>query len=292
MTKELAENEQQPTGNQNNAKSPPAGSKTVDRTLGLLKLVAAAPPEGMRLMDLAEQSGLDRSTVYRLISTLVRHNYVDQDTMNKRYTLGLEFFALAAAASNRHDLSDRARQSLEALAEATGDTATYCLRSGAELICIDVETGSFPVKTMPMDIGSRRPIGAGATGVAILAALPDYEVEAILERSAARLTRKPGQTLELIRSRVAECRTNGFILAEDEPEGHIFGLAMALTARNGRPIGTLSLSGIPDRFENDRIAGLAALMREQARMLAEDVRQLREKRSNPWNSQKDSVSGY
>ncbi|SFH63785.1 IclR family transcriptional regulator [Albimonas pacifica] len=252
----------------------PQGSQTVDKAMGLLKLIAAAPAEGLRLMDLAEQSGLDRATAYRLVSSLSNHNFVDQDTLSKRYTLGLEFFALASAASNRHDLSQRAREALERLAEATGDTATYCLRSGLDLICLDVETGDFPIRTLPMDIGSRKPVGSGATGIALLAALPDFEVDQVLERSAARLSKTPGQTPEAIREQVRLARALGYALAPDEPQGRIMGLALALTARNDRPIGALSLNGIPERFAPDRVPGLAALLREEADRLADRLNRL------------------
>ncbi len=252
----------------------PQGSQTVDKAMSLLKLIASAPAEGLRLMDLAEQSGLDRATAYRLVSSLSNHNFVDQDTLSKRYTLGLEFFALASAASNRHDLSQRAREALERLAEATGDTATYCLRSGLDLICLDVETGDFPIRTLPMDIGSRKPVGAGATGIALLAALPDFEVDQVLERSAARLSKTPGQTPEAIREQVRLARALGYALAPDEPQGRIMGLALALTARNDRPIGALSLNGIPERFAPDRVPGLAALLREEADRLADRLNRL------------------
>lgn len=253
-----------------------AGSKTVERTLGLLKLVASAPSEGLRLMDLAEQSGLDRSTTYRLMSSLVRFNFVDQDSENKRYALGLEFFALAAAAANRHDLSARARTALEDLSRATGDTITYCLRSGHDLICVDVETGRHPLPRLPMDIGSRRPVGAGATGVALLATLPDYEVDEVLTQQRERLLRRHVD-IEDVRRAVTECREIGHALMVDAPGGKILGLAIPLIARNGRPIGTLTINGEAERFVEDRVAGLAALLREQARRLHEELSVERER---------------
>lgn len=259
-----------------------AGSKTVERTLGLLKLVASAPSEGLRLMDLAEQSGLDRSTTYRLMASLVRFNLVDHDSEHKRYALGLEFFALAAAAANRHDLSARARTALEDLSRATGDTITYCLRSGHDLICVDVETGRHPLPRLPMDIGSRRPVGMGATGVALLACLPDYEVEEVLSQQKDRLLRRHVD-LDELRSLVALCRETGHALMPDAPGERILGLAIPLIARNGRPIGTLTINGEAERFAEDRVAGLAALLREQARRLHEElsVERERNRRTDP-----------
>lgn len=255
-------------------KKPPQGSQTVEKAMGLLKLIAAAPPDGLRLMDLAEQSGLDRATAYRLVSSLANFNFVDQDTLSKRYTLGLEFFALAAAASNRHDLSRSAREALERLAEATGDTATYCLRSGLDLICMDVETGDFPIRTLPMDIGTRKPVGAGATGIALLAALPDFEVEQLLERLGERLSKAPGQEPDRILEQVALCREQGHALGPDEPQGRIMGLSLAIVSRSGRPIGALTLNGIPERFSPDRVAELAELLHAEAQRLADRLNRL------------------
>ncbi len=246
-----------------------AGTQAVDRALALLRLVAAAPGEGLRLSDLAVAGGLDRATTYRLLSSLVANELVDQDVVSKRYTLGLDFFTLAAAASNRYDVAEVARTALRDLSAQTGDTTTLCLRSGLTLVCIDVETGAFPVKALPMDIGSRRPVGAGATGIALLAALPDFEMEATLERSARRLADAPGQDAETIRAAVRRCRTLGYALAPEEPMARILGLAVTLTNRRGRPQGTLSINGIPERLSDERLPELLSALQEQARAINE-----------------------
>lgn len=242
----------------------PGGTQAVDRALALLRLVAAAPGEGLRLSDLAEASGLDRATTHRLLSSLVANELVDQDVVSKRYTLGLDFFTLAAAASNRYDVAEVARAALKALSAQTGDTTTLCLRSGLMLVCIDVETGAFPVKALPMDIGSRRPLGAGASGIAVLAALPDFEVEATLERSAKRLAEAPNQDAGTIMAAVERCRALGYALAPEEPTARILGLAVTLTNRRGRPQGSLSINGIPERLSDERLPELLAALQEQA----------------------------
>jgi DNA-binding IclR family transcriptional regulator len=241
-----------------------AGAQAVDRALFLLRLVASAPGEGLRLSDLAEASGLDRATVHRLLSSLVANELVDQDVVSKRYTLGLDFFTLAAAASNRYDVAEVARTSLEALSAATGDTATLCLRSGLHLVCIDVQTGDFPIKALPMDIGSRRPLGAGASGVAMLADLPDFEIEQTLQKVADRLADVPGQEQARVMEAVAQCRAQGYALGPDEPLGRVMGLAVTITNRRGRPQGTLSINGIPERFAPQRLPALLAALRAQA----------------------------
>ncbi|MDJ0686182.1 MAG: IclR family transcriptional regulator [Alphaproteobacteria bacterium] len=257
------------------------GSQTVDRAITLLKQIASAPPDGLRLMDLAELTGLDRSTTYRLISTLVQHNFVEQDLSSKRYALGLEFFALASAASNRYDLSEKAREVLTTLVDGTSDTACYCLRSGNALTCIEVVTGSHQLPALAMDIGSHRPVWAGATGVALLAAMLDDEIAFILDGVDEST---PGFDRKTVEAQIVECRNVGYALALDDRQGLVYGLALALVARNGRPIGTLTINGEKHRFAKDRIAGLAALLREQGQRLDRSLRQLpeAERKRNMW----------
>jgi DNA-binding IclR family transcriptional regulator len=237
------------------------GAQAVDRALRLLRLVGSAPAEGLRLSDLAEASGLDRATAHRLLASLIGNELVDQDVVTKRYTLGMDFFTLAAAASNRYDVAEVARESLKALSAQTGDTTTLCMRSGLNLVCLDVEMGDFPIKALPMDIGSRRPLGAGASGVAMLAALPDFELEQTLQKVASRLADAPGQDAAQVMEAVATCRAAGYALAPDEPQGRIMGLAVTLTNRLGRPQGTLSINGIPERFSAERVPSLLAALR-------------------------------
>jgi DNA-binding IclR family transcriptional regulator len=253
------------------------GSQTVDRALGLLKLVAVAPLGGLRLLDIATASGLDRATTHRLLASLAAHDFIEQESDTKRYSLGLEFFTLAAAASNRYDLADKAKLALERLSAATGDTASHYLKSSLNLVCMDVETGSFPIKTLPMDIGSHRPIGAGAAGIAYLAALSDVEIDEILKKNARRLAKMAGQEPDAIRAAIAECRRTGFALAPDEPLGRMVGLAIALFGRHGRPLGTLSLNGIPDRFSPDRVPALVGLLTDQARFMADSIKLMPDK---------------
>jgi DNA-binding IclR family transcriptional regulator len=250
------------------------GAQAVDRALGLLRQVASAPADGLRLSDLAEASGLDRATAHRLLASLVANELVDQDVVTKRYTLGLDFFAMAAAASNRYDLAEVSRILLQTLSKQSGDTTMLCLRSGLNLVCVDVEMGSFPIKALPMDIGSRRPLGAGASGVAMLAALPDFEIEPTLRKLAPRLADAPGQELEHVQETVSACRALGYALVPDEPMGRIMGLAVTFANRRGRPQGTLSINGIPERFSPERLPSLLEALHSHARTVEQAMSRL------------------
>ena len=251
-----------------------AGSQTVDRALALVQLVAAQSGHGTRLSELAVASGLDRATTYRLLVSLTNRGFLDQDSATKRYRLGLEFFALAATASNQIDLGAVARGVLQVLAAESGDTAMFCVRSGQSLFCVDVEFGGFPVKAVPMDIGSHRPLGVGSASLAILSAMPEYEVATVLKRSAARLAEMPNQDPEAIRLAVEDCRTRGYAIAPEDPVGRIIGMSVAITSRTGRPLGALCLAGIPERLVPERIAELSRILRQGVETLTDTMLRL------------------
>jgi DNA-binding IclR family transcriptional regulator len=236
------------------------GSQTVDRALSLVQLVAVGSGKGLRLSELSAASGLDRATTYRLLVSLTNRGFLDQDSITKRYRLGLEFFALAATASNQIDLGAVARSVLEQLAGETEDTAMFCVRSGQNLFCVDVETGDFPIKVMPMDIGSHRPLGAGSASIAILSAMQDYEIQAVLKRTASRLAEVPNQGADVILRAVAACRASGYALAPEDAAGRILGMSVVITSRPGRPLGALTLAGIPERLMPERIPDLARML--------------------------------
>jgi DNA-binding IclR family transcriptional regulator len=240
-------------------------SQTADRALSLLKIVAVASGDGMRLSDIASQANFDRATTHRLLASLMRHGLVEQDLDSKRYRLGLELFALAAAASNRYDVTEVARAALHRLSKLTGDTSFFCLRSGNDLFCIDVETGSYPIKTLPLDIGSKRPLGLGSAGVAALAHMPESEIAAVLARHGNRLAAAAGVSVEAFEALIARARMLGYAVIAEDPQRLMIGVAVALINRRGRPQGTLSVTGLSDRMAAERESEIAALLVAEAR---------------------------
>lgn len=249
-----------------------AGSQTVDRALGLLRALAAAPGEGLRLSDLADGAGLDRATAHRLLASLARQGFAEQDAASKRYRLGLEFFTLAAAASNRYDIAEVARAALERIAAETGDTATFCLRAGPDLVCVDVETGRFPIQALPLDIGSRRPLTTGAAGIAILATLPDSEIESVIGARAGRARIDRAALVDGI----AAARREGWAAGPEEAEGRVAGIAVALINRRGRPQGTIGVTGLAERLSGGAAPAIAGLLEREARGIEEAMLRMRE----------------
>jgi hypothetical protein len=155
-----------------------------------------------RLADVAEGSGVNKATALRLLESLIDEGFVVRDEATRRYALGDEALALGIAMQGRDHIRDRARPTLLRLAAATGDTLLLSVRSGVESVCVDREFGSYPIRANYLDLGMRRPLGVGAGSLALLAWLPDDEVETVLGLIAPRITqRHPRISIELLRTR-------------------------------------------------------------------------------------------
>ncbi len=243
------------------------GVQSVRRAIALMEALSVAPSDGERLSRLADMADLDRGTTRRLLATLVDGGLVEQDEATKRYQLGMAFFTLAAAASNRWDLQDVARTSLRKIATATGDTAFLSVRSGDDAVCVDIQTGSYPVQTLPMDLGSRRPLGAGATGIAFLAALPDEEVERLLDRNRERLEVFPGQDRASIKRQLTKARERNYSVGPERGGIAVNAVAVPLINRRGRPVACMTVAAIPERLKRDRAIEVAETIREEAQKI-------------------------
>lgn len=245
------------------------GVQVLRRAVRLLKALSEAPAEGARLADLAAAAELDRATAHRLLATLCEEGLAERDADNRRYAIGLDFFALAAAASNRFDVAEVAHESLQRAAAALGDSVYFAVRSGDDYLCLDVVTGGYPVQTLPLDIGSRRPLGAGAIGVALLAPMGDAEWQAVLARNAGRLDAAAGQDPDSLAAAIAAARADGYAQQADRSLPAIRMAAVVLLNRRGRPLSAIAAAGIADRFPPERLPEIGAVLAREARRIEE-----------------------
>ena len=159
-----------------------------DRDPALVRSCAAdRQRQGARLADVSAATGLSRSTAHRLLTTLVGLGLAEQDHASGCYFPGLVLLGLGAAAANRHSLAELAAPFAQELADRTGDTVYVAVRSGNMAVCVDRIEGAFPIKILTWNVGDQRPMGVSASGLAMLAALPDDEVARVVEANAARI---------------------------------------------------------------------------------------------------------
>lgn len=247
---------------QRSARGKPAATSSVQRACRILQVLSDT--RNARLTDIATAAGQDKATTLRLLDTLGREGFVVRDPVTKRYAPGPEAFVLGAAAASRFDLRPIARPSLIRLASTFEDSAILSVARGAEAVCVDVEPGSFPIRATYLEVGSRRPLGAGAGSLALLSWMPDSEIDALMPTILAGLGRYPRITRRTLASHIAASRERGYAVMLDLVVDKMGGVAMPILGRDGRPVAAISIAGLTERIVSRQEALAEALRREIA----------------------------
>lgn len=244
------------------------GAQAIDRAVNLLQLVGRAGRAGARLADLIAQSGLQKPTVRRLLLALMRGGLVEQDGASRRYFVGPEAYVLGTLASTRFGIHALSLDGLARLAKESGDCAFLSVPRDAFSVCLHREEGQFPIRTHVLQAGDRHPLGVGGGGLALLAALPDTEVEQVLAANAEVLAQRyPTFPPDLLRVLVAETRARGYALNPGILVPGSWGIGVPVRDGAGRPIGALSIAAIESRLAEARQPEIAALLTREARLL-------------------------
>ena len=167
----------------------------------LLKLVASGQEDGKRVQMLVDASGLNRTTVTRLLGCLAETGYVQRIEETGMYRPGIRAMQLGLVAMNRAPIIERFRPMMKSIARITGDTVFLTVRNGDYAHCLHLEKGTFPVQVVISLVGSFRLMGEGTAGQALLATLPRTQLQELYQRHADEYLRK-GFTLDRLEQMV------------------------------------------------------------------------------------------
>ena len=207
---------------------------SVDNALWLLQLVAER--QALRVSEAAELLGVARSTAHRLLSALRRRGFVMQDRPNGTYRPGPALSAIGMAAISGLDIRRVAQPVLEQLRDKTKETASLAVLEGTMVRFVECYEGTAIVR-----IGNRagvvRHAHASAIGKAILAALPDSDLERRYPDEEL-----PAPTPSSITSRrelmaeLTQVRRQGYALNWEESSDGVAAVAAALRGPTGMPL--------------------------------------------------------
>lgn len=248
-----------------------AGAQSVRRALAVLRSLAAGQEQGVRLTDVVSDTGLNRPTAHRILRVLVEECAVEQNPATRRYMIGRELPLLGLARSAKSSLQACAEPRLHQLSQVLGDTVFLTIRNGADSICIQRHIGSFPIKVLSIEVGARRPLGVGVSGLVLLSALPDAEAEDVVRRNERRLRALKIAPYDLLQ-RAAQVSQCGFAYA---PVGVVPGtraLAVPVSTADGATVAGLAAATITERLPEARIDVLLRHMQKCAEEIGRAVR--------------------
>jgi DNA-binding IclR family transcriptional regulator len=239
------------------------GIQSIDRAFAILRTLAAGGNRGMRLADIFPVAELTKSTTHRILQTLTRERIVDQDPASGLYFLSYDLFTLGVAAGSRFGLTELAWPSLVRLAERTADTVYLSVRDRLDAVCIARMEGDFPIKTLTLKVGDRRPLGVGAGSLALLAFAEVDEIRAIVGANFSRPGPFPRYDEMAVYAMIEDTRRAGFSVND----GNVIHGMSAVGVPICQPtcaVAALSVAAITERMLPPRRTNIVTWLRAEA----------------------------
>jgi DNA-binding IclR family transcriptional regulator len=212
--------------------------------------------------EIARRTGINASTVSRLLATLADAGLVEHVAGSGRYRLGLRLLQLGNAVLARLDLRELARPHLVALTEATGETATLSSPGEHEAVTVDyVQSPSF-VQSVAQ-VGRPSAAHATAVGKVFLAhggRLPDGDLPAFTARTIVDRA--------ALEAEVEQVRRQGIATALGEREQELHAVAAPVLDGRGELVAILGVQGPASRFDASRMRAAAEPLREHANAIS------------------------
>jgi len=233
----------------------------VQRAIAVLDALADGGAE-LGTNEIARRTGINASSISRLLSTLTDARLVQHLPATGRYRLGVRILQLASAARENLDLRAVARPLLEELAELSGETVTLSLPGEHDVLTVDFVQSSRSVRSVA-EIGRNSIAHATATGKIFLACgghLPDGDLPAFTE---ATITDRSD-----LAAAIVEIGARGYAVAVRERDNDLSAMAVPVLDRAGQLIAILGVQGPATRFDIAIMSALVPALRDRSVLIA------------------------
>lgn len=230
--------------------------QVLDRALALLEVLSHQGPD-LTLAQISELLKLHKSTAHRLIMVLERHRLIEKNSNTGKYRLGLKLFELGTKAIGQLDLRERARPFLERAVLETGETVHLCVYDDGEVVYLDKVEPTRSVR-LASSVGRRNPAYCTAVGKALMAFLPEAEVEIASAKFGFRqLTRRTISNMLELKAELSRVRKQGYAVDNEENEEGVCCVGAPVWSFGTHPVAAISVSGPTFRMTTEKIPVVA-----------------------------------
>lgn len=216
-------------------------------------------PEGTHsVRKIAEDTGITKSTVHRILQDLSSIGWTYQDIEDKNYYMGLKFLAFANEWRMNIDLVKQFDPVLREISEKCGQTSFINIIDGEKAFCLHKVESSNVVR-VASEIGKEQFFHAGASGKILLASAPTWLVEKILSAPLQAFTPFTVTDPDIIRKQLHEIRNNGYCVSVEEVDPGVAAISVPSLNNVEDIVMSVSVAGTRFDYERDHDKWLSSL---------------------------------
>ncbi|MBY3790892.1 IclR family transcriptional regulator [Rhodococcus fascians] len=218
------------------------------------------------LNDLTTASRMNKTTVHRLMTTLIHAGWVDR-TAEGSYRIAMPVFEIGSSALTQLDIRGAAQPYLSDIAQKFGDTAYLMVPADEGAVCIDRHEGSNPLVVAGISIGSVLPYHATAGPMAMLAFSARIR-DRWLGGELAAYTSRTLTSSDQLMDHLDRIRTQGYALSNSDYLAGVAAVGAPILGRDGVVVASISVGGRVETFEGDALADKVETILAAARSLS------------------------
>ena len=236
--------------------------QSLSRGLAALELVAQ---HSLTPRALADALDVDRSTAYRILTTLAVHGFVERDPHSEQYIISSrKIFALSSTIGASAHWPSLATPLMKQLRDDIGEAVSLAVLQGDEVVYVN-HLPSLEALTVGPLLGLRRPVYVSAVGKAIIAFLPDAECEDLIEQLELKaLTPHTITSQKALWQELARVQEQGYAVDDEETFVGVRCVAAPIYDNTNRVIASMGISGPASRVTPERIPGIGLRLRTLA----------------------------
>jgi IclR family pca regulon transcriptional regulator len=243
--------------------------ETLLRGLNILSLYTRETP-ALTLTEITKATNLNKTTVYRILTTLENTGYLIRDPETKRYRPGLKVLQLGFASISSLEVRQVARIYLEQLSQQVSETVSLSVLDGPDIIYVD-RVRNQGIVGVVLGMGSRLPAHCASMGKAMLAHLPPAELRQYLDQVAREpCTPKSLVDRQALESELALVRKQGYATNDEELEIGLRAVAAPIWDNSNRVVAAVNITGSVSSISQERLVGeLAESVRHTAAQISQ-----------------------
>lgn len=223
-----------------------------------------------RVTGIAKELDLPKSTVSRLLQTLLQEGYVKKNTENGKYSLGIKIFSLYGSLMANMQVVKESHPILEALAKETSESIQLAQRENSYVVYTDQVKSNYPMQIYS-HIGLMNPIHCTSSGKVLLAYEDKSVVDEILNNELSSYTNSTITNSEILRAELKKIKEQGYCLTKNEFIDGIVAIAAPVWDYNNRVIAAVSLVGPVQRINGAKVNSYIIKVQKAAQKISSNM---------------------
>lgn len=244
----------------------------VHRAIQVLEILAGSH-SGFSLADLSRQTGIPKSSLFRILLTLDHNSLVQFDEARSTYSLGFKLIDWGHRALDKIDLKTITHPHLLRLAHETKESYYVAVLDDSEVIIID-RADTPDVWSMVARLGARSPVHATATGQVLVADLaPELQDGLLAKITLKKFTPTTIVSVSRLRKRLREVYEHGFSVADAEYKPDLCAIATPIRDHHGRAAAALMAALHSERVRRNRslVSNCVDILRREAGIISQEL---------------------